>query len=107
MLVRISSRPDWARAREDGAIPLDPDGFVHCSDPGTVHIPANLFHAGREDLVLLVIDPEGLPLLYEPGETEAGPWFPHVYGPIPADAVVAVHDFPPDPDGKFRPLPVL
>ncbi|WP_372470630.1 DUF952 domain-containing protein [Saccharothrix luteola] len=107
MILRISPKADWRRAREDGAIPLDLDGFVHCSDPGTVHLPANRLYPHRHDLVLLVIDPEGLPVLWEPGETEDGPWFPHVYGPIPADAVVAVHEFTPDSDGAFRPLPVL
>ena len=28
-------------------------------------------------------------------------WFPHVHGPIPVEAVVEVHDFPPLPDGSF------
>jgi uncharacterized protein (DUF952 family) len=108
VILRISSRDDWARDREAGAIPLDPDGFVHCSDPGTVHLPANRLFAGRHDLVLLVVDPEGLPVLWEPGDgDESGPWFPHVYGPIPADRVVAVHEFTPDADDAFRPPPVL
>ncbi|ACU34054.1 DUF952 domain-containing protein [Actinosynnema pretiosum subsp. pretiosum] len=108
MLLRISTRADWAEARESGAIPLDLEGFVHCADPGTVHLPANSLYRNRSGLVLLVVDPEGLPVLYEPGDgDESGPWFPHVYGPIPADSVVAVLDFEPDPDGVFRPPPVL
>ncbi|MGM1058178.1 DUF952 domain-containing protein [Saccharothrix sp. Mg75] len=107
MILRISTRDEWARARDEGAVPLDPDGFVHCSDWGTVHLPANRLYPARHDLVLLVVDPEGLPVLWEPGETgEDGPWFPHVYRPIPADNVVAVHEFAPDTDGRFRPLPV-
>ena len=28
-------------------------------------------------------------------------WFPHVYGPIPVQAVVEVHDFPCEQDGSF------
>jgi uncharacterized protein (DUF952 family) len=108
MLLRIATRAEWAKARAEGSLPLDPDGFVHCSDPGTVHLPANRLYRGRTDLVLLMIDPEGLPVLWEPGDgDEDGPWFPHVYGPVPADSVMGVHEFTPDADGAFRPLPVL
>ncbi|WP_019811333.1 DUF952 domain-containing protein [Saccharomonospora halophila] len=81
-------------------------GFVHCSDPGTVHFPADRLYAGRTDLVLLRLDPARLdvPVRWEPADPpEPGaPWFPHVYGPIPPEAVVSVHPFPPGPDGFFR-----
>src|SRR5439155_14180413 len=79
------------------------EGFAHCSDPGTVHLPANRLFAGRADLVLLEIDPAKVDVRWEPGVPPSpdGVWFPHVYGPIPPSAVVAVHDFPPGADG-FR-----
>ncbi|MDQ3715126.1 MAG: DUF952 domain-containing protein [Actinomycetota bacterium] len=84
------------------------DGFVHCSDPGTVHLPANRLYAERTDLVLLQIDPERLsvPVRWEPGinEDPAGPWFPHVYGEIALDAVVAVLPFVPNEGGGFTPV---
>ena len=58
--------------------------------------------------MLLEVDPArvGVPVRWEPGvrggRVEAsGPWFPHVYGPLPRAAVVAVHDFPPETDGRF------
>jgi uncharacterized protein (DUF952 family) len=98
---------DWRRAQvfdEYIADTLVTEGFIHCSRPDQVHKPALLMR-GRTDLVLLEIDEARLPgpVRYEPGET-ADPRserFPHVYGPIPLTAIVAVHDFPPNADGTF------
>jgi uncharacterized protein (DUF952 family) len=109
VILHISTRDEWAADRELGEIRRDSlteVGFVHCSDPGSVHLPANLFYAGRTDLVLLVVDPAKVtaPVRWEPGEPEhpTGVWFPHVYGPIEVEAVVRVVDFPLSDDGTFR-----
>lgn len=110
VIFHICGSADWQRqSANDRYAPaaLSEDGFVHCSDPGTVHLPANRLYAGRGDLVLLEVDPTRLdvPLRWEPGivEDSSGPWFPHVYGSIPVDSVVAVHPFSPDADGRFEP----
>ncbi|PRX47863.1 uncharacterized protein (DUF952 family) [Prauserella shujinwangii] len=109
MILHICPEADWAALAEGEpyrAASLADVGFVHCSDPGTVHLPAGRLFAGRTDLLLLRIDPARLdvPLRWEPAvPPEPGaPWFPHVYGPIPRDAIVSVHPFPPEPDGSFR-----
>jgi len=103
VIVYITARADWPAAE------IEPDpavGFVHCSDPGSVLVPARRLFAGRDDLLLLEIDPArvGAPIRWEVGSPPepGGPWFPHVYGPIPASAVVGVHEFPPGPDGEFE-----
>nr|WP_245614544.1 DUF952 domain-containing protein [Actinokineospora inagensis] len=98
--MHITTTAGWPVERVS---PVDGD-FVHCSDPGTVHLPANRLFAGRSDLVLLVVDPAGLDVRWEPGDPPipGGPWFPHVYGSIPAPSVVAVYPFPPGPDGLFE-----
>lgn len=107
MILHIIGRDEWSQALATGEVrpaSLAAQGFVHCSDPGTIHMPANLHYAGRTDLLLLVIDPALVPVRWEPGDPPipGGPWFPHVYGPIPTGAVVTTHDFPADADGMFR-----
>jgi uncharacterized protein (DUF952 family) len=108
MILHICGRDEWPPT--DGRYQpesLASEGFVHCSDFGTVHLPARLFYAGRDDLVLLVVDPDRLevPVRWEPAagadDPSGMPWFPHVYGPIPQAAVVAVHTFRPDANGVF------
>lgn len=108
MILHISTAEEWAAAREAGEIraaSLDEVGFVHCSDPGTAHLPAQLLYQGREDLLLLEIDPAAVtaPVRWEPADppVPGNPWFPHVYGPIETSAVVGVHEFPPESDGIF------
>jgi len=107
MILHIIGRADWAAARTAGVIrPAAGAPFVHCADLGSVRIPANKFYAGHTDLLLLVIDPAlaGSPVRWEPGDPPEpdGPWFPHVYGPIPVPAVVAEHEFAPAADGRFE-----
>jgi uncharacterized protein (DUF952 family) len=109
MILHIVPRADYRPGEPYRAASLETEGFVHCSDFGTVHLPANRLFAGRTDLVLLEIDPAGLdvPVRWEPGVPAPpdGVWFPHVYGPIAPAAVVAVHEFPAADDG-FR-LPAV
>ncbi|HVW40414.1 MAG TPA: DUF952 domain-containing protein [Amycolatopsis sp.] len=105
MILHICPAANWTGA-DYRASSLAEVGFIHCSDPGTTHLAANARYRGRTDLVLLEIDPArlGVPVRWEDGDPPhpAGIRFPHVYGPVRAEAVVAVHPFPPDPDGTFR-----
>jgi glutathione S-transferase len=64
---------------------LDEVGFIHCSFADQVADTAARFYAGRDDVVLLTIDPERLG-----AEVKVEGGFPHVYGPIPVDAVEGV-----------------
>lgn len=87
---------------------LEVEGFIHCSTPAQVVIPANDRFAGRDDLVLLVIDPAALTaeLIYEDCY-ESGMEFPHVYGPIDVAAVTRIVNFPRADDGTFSLPPSL
>lgn len=110
-LVHLCGEAEWLAAREGAtyaAPSLDEVGFIHLSAPGQVHIPANLFYAGREDLVLLRVDPDKVPgpIRWEAGvpPSEDGSLFPHLYGPLPCAAVVDARPYKPGPDGTFARL---
>lgn len=111
MLLHICAAAAWAAAPRDGE--HRPDslrevGFVHLSTPQQVHLPANRLYAGRTDLLLLHVDSARLdaPVRWEPGVATdpASMVFPHLYGPLPVGAVVAVTEYPPGPDGLFAPI---
>ncbi len=110
-LLHICPRDEWLCARDTRAVTppsLDDVGFVHLSTPDQVHLPANRLFHGRTDLVLLCIDPSRLidDVRFEPGvpEDPESMRFPHLYGPLPVDAVVDVVDYRPGDDGRFSPL---
>ena len=106
--MHFCTRDVWSAAKARGEYrgdTLATEGFIHCSTADQVHLPANALMRGRTDLVLLEVDPARLtsPIRWEPGDPSdpTSMPFPHVYGPISLDAIVAVHDFPPGPDGTF------
>ncbi|MGY1660445.1 GNAT family N-acetyltransferase [Geodermatophilus sp. SYSU D00705] len=111
VLVHLVEPAAWRRALTDEALrppSLADAGFVHLSTPEQVHLPAGRLFPGRRDLVLLVVDPArpAGPLRWEPGAPEDPPdqRFPHLYGPLPTSAVVAVVPWRP-PVEPVLPMP--
>lgn len=112
IILHITTRADWETAQAAGqytAESLALQGFIHCSTPEQVLGVADSLYKGQLGLVLLCIDAARLTaeVRYEDCY-DTGLDFPHLYGPLPLDAVVATVDFPPRPDGTFAlpPLPV-
>jgi uncharacterized protein (DUF952 family)/ribosomal protein S18 acetylase RimI-like enzyme len=105
VLLHLVEPEEWRGALDDGALrppSLTSVGFVHLSTPEQVHVPAQALFPGRRDLVLLVVDPARLtdPVRMEPGVPPHpdGLLFPHLYGPLPTAAVIAVVPYrPPAP----------
>jgi uncharacterized protein (DUF952 family) len=111
VLFHLCSAADWRAAQASGEHrpeSLDANGFVHLSTPQQVHLPANRLYAGRTDLVLLHIDPARLtsPIRWEPGVASDpdSMVFPHLYGPLPAAAVISITSYRSDQNGRFAPL---
>ncbi|MCV7351663.1 DUF952 domain-containing protein [Mycobacterium parmense] len=109
LLVHLCGSDEWSAARARGEIrPPDGADFIHLSAPGQVHLPANRLFRGRDDLLLLHVEPALLdsPVRWEPGvptDPEAM-LFPHLYGRLPVRAVSRVTAYRPGSDGTFAPL---
>ena len=76
---------------------------MHCSEADQVAEVANVRFRGREDLVLLWIDPQRVraEIKYEDASDGSGT-FPHIYGPLDIDAVARVTAYR-ERDGAFQP----
>jgi uncharacterized protein (DUF952 family) len=111
VLVHLCPADDWSAAQAHGELrpeSLASVGFVHLSTPEQVHLPANRLYRGREDLVLLHIDPNHLdsPIRWELGVATdpESMLFPHLYGALPVGAVISVTSYRPGADGIFPPV---
>jgi uncharacterized protein (DUF952 family) len=106
MIFHITTRDAWdaaARAGEYRADTLATEGFIHCSEAHQVAEVANVRFRGREDLVLLWIDPARVraEIKYEKA-LDGSDEFPHIYGPLNTDAVARATDYR-EEDNAFRP----
>lgn len=102
---------DWAEAVDAGTYrrstrgrSLDEVGFVHCSTAEQVAGTANAFYADCRELVVLTIDTDRTGAERRDEDLEGHGVFPHLYGPVPVTAVVAVTSYRPGPDGRFGPF---
>jgi uncharacterized protein (DUF952 family) len=103
-IFHLAFATDWAAAQEAGAYTMSTrgrtlaeEGFIHCSrgDQWTT-VRDRFYDDVTEPLLLLQIDTDRLdvPVLEEAGEPGSRETFPHIYGPIPLDAVVKAMPVP-------------
>lgn len=105
-IYHLTTPDAWEAARAAGAYTapsLASEGFIHASTPAQVEGSANRFFEGQPTLLALELDPGRLrsELRWDLSSHSADP-FPHVYGPIDLDAVVAVVAWDRGDDGRFR-----
>ena len=104
-ILHISSRADWQDVQPAGSYEADSlstQGFIHCSRPDQVLGVANDRFRGRDDLVLLCIDPDLVAAEIRHENLDGGDnLFPHIYGPLNLDAVTDILDFTRGDDGMF------
>ena len=104
LVYKICPRALWREAEPAGRFagaPIDrADGYIHFSTAAQVAETAARHFFGERDLLLVTVDADrlGPALRYEP--SRGGDLFPHLYGDLALDAVVAVNDLPLGADGR-------
>lgn len=104
-ILHIATLKDWEDAQNTGEYiveSLEKQGFIHCSKPEQVIDVANFLFKGREDLILLSINPDKVKseIRFEAsiGTEEK---YPHIYGPLNLNAVDTTYDFKPNHQSIF------
>jgi uncharacterized protein (DUF952 family) len=109
-IYKICERRLWQTAEADGAFRGSADdirdGFIHFSTAAQLAETAAKRFAEQPDLILIAVDAGrlGPQLKWEP--SRGGALFPHLYAPLPLDAVRWVRPLADEVDGH-RPLPQL
>jgi len=102
LIHHLATRADWERARETGTyttstrdVALEDEGYIHACRPDQWEGVRDRYYSEvTEPLVLLDIDTDLLdvPWVEEPPAPGVEETYPHLYGPLRVDAVVAVRE---------------
>lgn len=99
ILFHFAARRDWADAQCFGsyrAPSLEQEGFIHLATAAQLAGVIDRHLGGRQDLVRLTLDASRLsPHLRYEWSAASQDHYPHVYAPIPVEAVIAVELFDP------------
>ena len=106
IIYHLIGGAEWQKARDFGEVipeSLAAEGFIHCSGHEAQALAvANRIYVGVEGMLVLEVDTNGLtsPVKLEP--SRSGEVYPHIYGPLNIDAVVAVRPLENAGDEGFR-----
>jgi uncharacterized protein (DUF952 family)/RimJ/RimL family protein N-acetyltransferase len=102
-VYKIVAAGDWHDSARTGVFEGSTvdrrDGFIHLSTSAQVRETAHRHFAGRNDLLLVTVDPALLDLRWE--RSRGGDLFPHLYGLLPHRSVISVVPLPIDADEGF------
>lgn len=100
-IYHMCRRSEWDAAGETypGSSQDAADGFIHFSTDAQIRDSAAKHRAGQAGLVLLTVDAAALGEALKWEASRGGQLFPHLYGPLPRRAVLAVDDLPLGEDG--------
>jgi glutathione S-transferase len=107
LLYHLALAEEWREARVEGVyrrstrgLSLAAVGFIHASHAHQIDATFRRFYADAGPVRLLSIDPArlaaaGIVVREEPAAADSGELFPHLYGPLPCEAVLAAEPYRP------------
>ena len=102
-LVRKSHWEGRSSLREYSAPSLALEGFNHCSEgEGQLLAVARRLYAGEADMLVLELETGLLTSEVKREASGSGEIYPHIYGPINSEAVVAVRPLLIGGEGEFH-----
>jgi uncharacterized protein (DUF952 family) len=81
---------------------LATEGFIHCSHADQVARSANRHYGDADELLAVCLDADRLGPALRVEPSQGGELYPHIYGPIPPDAVAGVRPLCRGPDGLWK-----
>lgn len=106
---KILTGPEMAVLERDGCFPGAPidiaDGYIHLSTDEQLDETAAKHFAGQTDLHIAAVDLEAQGDCLRWEASRGGALFPHIYGPLLLETVIAYGPIEHDDDGRVR-LPV-
>jgi uncharacterized protein (DUF952 family) len=95
MIYKILLPSEWAEFEATGRFDGSPfdrsSGFIHCSSREQVSATAQRVFGDIPQLVVVAVDAQAVSQSLSWEATSDGDPYPHVYGPLPRQAVVAVY----------------
>ena len=93
IIYKLILSAEWETSKKEGIYKgsaLDQaDGYMHCSTSDQIQGTLDKFFTGQTDVVLLTIDINKIkPHLKWEKSPRSGRIFPHIYGPLPINAVI-------------------
>lgn len=106
LLFHLTTKENWDNYKKNGRYEpesLESEGFIHCSSGSQIKETANRIFAGKDQILLLVLDASMVreDIKYEKDE-ETGEKFPHIYGPLSVNAVIDKIEIKAEDNGKFN-----
>jgi uncharacterized protein (DUF952 family) len=103
-IYKLCPQALWQESEAAGLFkgaPVDlQDGFIHFSTAAQVRETAAKHFAGVDDLLLIAVDASALGNVLKYEASRGGDLFPHLYGPLPRNAVAWTRSLPLGPDGQ-------